>query len=643
MPQFFKLVSQPRLSQLFKYLAIIVAVFFSSHVLAQSFYVVEANGELSRITIKGSNITRQIIENECKFGGSIAIYKNDIYFFSSLGLKKATIAGNKLINCENLGSYIIGGNSLTVDKNGILYVATGNQLYKIDPIAHILTKIGNLPYLSSGDLVFYKDELYLASSGGILKVNLADPAQSINVIPNAGNTYGLASVPYSSTENKVYALRDQDIIVELDLDNNVVVRSIYDTKFVAFDAASVVEDGSVAKVQIDSIRRYADCPFTGKGTIEVICYNALIDYTYELNGITNTTGVFTGLDPGTFHIKVKSNLEVKDTVITVPGFLLEKPTVSVVTIDKLCELPGQIILSSTTLNNSLYTIEYNSLNYGINHTYSNLKAGNHRFLVLNKAGCAVDTINVVLNKCEIQPDGADVLQDCNSIFKANVRVRTKPHIDVYTYKMGNTINQNGVFDGLEKGTYRVTITSADDTTEMDVIVPDYEALAPVISNKTTNAICKTTGSVKFNMVGDATGYTIKLDGIAYPFLHEFKLYEGAYSFTVIKPSVCLLNLYPVTLTTESCGDLVFPNTFTPNNDGINDVFLPGQDGTGVNFKWKIFTRYGMPVFNSENPHYGWNGEYNGKPATTGVYYWVATYLSKEGKSVTKSGSVTLVR
>jgi gliding motility-associated-like protein len=645
MHQFCKLVSLRRLSQRFKYLAVVVATFFSSHVLAQSFYVVEANGQLNRITLKGSNFTKQIIENECSNSvGSIATYKNDLYYFGATGLVKATIAGNKLINCKYLGSYNISFiNALTVDKNGILYVAGGDQLYKIDPVTGTLTRIGTMPYRSAGDLLFYKDELYLASSNGILKVNLVDPSQSVVVISDAGNAYGLASVPYSSTENKVYALRDQDIIMELDLENNVVVRAISNTGFVAFDAASVVEDGSLAKVQIDSIRRYADCPFTGKGTIEVISYNALIDYTYELNGITNTTGVFTGLNPGTFHIKVKSNLEMKDTVITVQGFLLEKPTVSITTVDKLCEGPGQIILRSATPNNSLYTIQYNNLSYGINQTFSNLKAGTHRFLVLNKAGCAVDTINVVLNKCEIEPDGADVQQDCNSMFKGSVRIKTKPHTAVYTYKMGNTTNQSGIFNDLDKGTHKVTITSADDIKEMDVIVPDYEALAPVISYKTTNAICETTGSVKFNIVGDATGYTIKLDEKVYPFLHEFKLDAGTHSFTVIKPNGCLLNLYSVTLTAEGCEDLFFPNTFTPNNDGINDFFLPSQDGKGVNFKWKIFTRYGTPIFNSENSHNGWNGEYNGQPANTGVYYWVATYLSKVGKSVIKSGSVTLLR
>jgi hypothetical protein len=135
MHQLCKLASLRRLSKLFKYLAIVLAVFLSSHVLAQSFYVVNSNSKLFRITLKGSNLTRQLIENECSFDiGSIAIYKNNLYFLTGGILIKATIAGNKLINCETLGNYHVKNNALTVDKNGILYGATGQQLFKIDPV-----------------------------------------------------------------------------------------------------------------------------------------------------------------------------------------------------------------------------------------------------------------------------------------------------------------------------------------------------------------------------------------------------------------------------------------------------------------------------------------------------------------------------
>ncbi|GAA4089270.1 gliding motility-associated C-terminal domain-containing protein [Mucilaginibacter panaciglaebae] len=621
-----------------------MGVFFSSHLFAQSFYVVNPVGVISRLTLKNSTYTQQIITNPClsefRTVYSIAIYKNYFYYFDFNGLIRATIVGNELTNCENLGKGYVGGEALTVDQNGILYVANGYNLYKIDLAAKSQIKIGTMPY-SGGDLLFYKDELYMASYGGIVKVNLADPSQSRIVIPEARNASGLVSAAYSGSKNKVYALVGVTA-VEIDLDNYKVVSQPIEIDVDVVDGASAVEDGEFLKIQIDSIRQYPDCPYTGKGTIEVICENKLPDYTFELNGVTNNTGIFTGLSPGTFQIKVRSSAEEKDTVITVPRFMRLKPPINITTSDDLCVAPGQITLTTDAANDTSYSIKYNNAIYSVNHSYTNLKAGNHQFIVLNKAGCEIDTINVLLHKCAIQLDGADVQQECNLIFKGSVQIKTKATA-VYTYKLGDTTNQTGIFNGLDKGNYKVTITSADDTTQMDVIIPDYAALSPVISYNATKANCETTGSVKFNLTGDATGYTIKLDGQVYPFLHEFKLYGGTYSFTVIKPDGCLLNLYTVTITSEACDDLFLPNTFTPNGDGINDIFKLEAGDTPDNFKFRIYNRYGVLVFSSVNSHVGWDGKSKGKPVPVGVYYWTATYVDNGRRSLEKSGYVTLIR
>jgi hypothetical protein len=646
MHQLCKLVSFRRLLQLFKYPAIGVSVFINSHVFAQSFYAVDRRGVISRLTIKDSTVTRQIVANPCgqdefRTGYSIAIYKNYFYYFDFTGLIRATIVKGELTNCENLGKGYSGGNALTVDKNGILYVANGYNLYKIDLAAKSQVKIGTMPY-SGEDLLFYKNELYMASFGGIVKVNLADPSQSRIVIPEARDASGLVSAAYSGSKNKIYALVGVSA-VEIDLDNYKVVGQPIDIDVDVVDGASAVEDGEFLKIQIDSIRQYADCPYTGKGTIEVICENKLPDYTFGLNGITNNTGIFTGLSPGTFQIKVRSSAEEKDTVITVPRFMRLKPPINITTSDDLCVAPGQITLTTDAANDTLYSIKYNNAIYSVNHSYANLKAGNHQFIVLNKAGCEIDTINVLLHKCAIQLDGADIQQECNLIFKGSVQIKTKAHTAVYTYKLGDTTNQTGIFNGLDKGNYKVTITSADDTTQMDVIIPDYAASSPVISYNATKANCETTGSVKFNLMGDATGYTIKLDGQVYPFLHEFKLYGGTYSFTVIKPDGCLLNLYTVTITSEACDDRFLPNTFTPNGDGINDIFEPRAGVTADNFKFRIYTRYGGLIFTSDNSHVGWNGTSNGKPVPMGVYYWTATYVNDEWRLITEGGYVALIR
>lgn len=87
-----------------------------------------------------------------------------------------------------------------------------------------------------------------------------------------------------------------------------------------------------------------------------------------------------------------------------------------------------------------------------------------------------------------------------------------------------------------------------------------------------------------------------------------------------------------------------PNTFTPNNDGINDYFNISIVGY-IRFDYlKIYNRYGEIIFSTTSPNGNWDGKADGKPVDVGTYYWVfeATndyYHSK----IVKSGSITLLR
>jgi len=49
-----------------------------------------------------------------------------------------------------------------------------------------------------------------------------------------------------------------------------------------------------------------------------------------------------------------------------------------------------------------------------------------------------------------------------------------------------------------------------------------------------------------------------------------------------------------------------PSAFTPNNDGVNDGFGPVLSGVSE-FRWTVFDRWGLPVFESSEPGWWWNG------------------------------------
>lgn len=101
----------------------------------------------------------------------------------------------------------------------------------------------------------------------------------------------------------------------------------------------------------------------------------------------------------------------------------------------------------------------------------------------------------------------------------------------------------------------------------------------------------------------------------------------------------------VVLKVVSCApESVFvPNTFTPNNDDLNDrLYVRGIGLAALEF-FRVFDRWGRLVFETQNINEGWDGTVNGKLAdvATYVYHLKATCSSNE--LVEKSGNVTLIR
>ncbi len=65
-----------------------------------------------------------------------------------------------------------------------------------------------------------------------------------------------------------------------------------------------------------------------------------------------------------------------------------------------------------------------------------------------------------------------------------------------------------------------------------------------------------------------------------------------------------------------------PNVFTPNSDGINDVYLPNFFGAS-RVKWSVYSRWGNLLYESTSSVEGWNGTVSGRELPEGVYFMVA--------------------
>jgi gliding motility-associated-like protein len=97
--------------------------------------------------------------------------------------------------------------------------------------------------------------------------------------------------------------------------------------------------------------------------------------------------------------------------------------------------------------------------------------------------------------------------------------------------------------------------------------------------------------------------------------------------------------------TDKRDPIVLPTGFTPNADGINDMFNPLglQAHYARDFEMQVWNRWGEEVFRSNTYTQGWDGTHKGVPAQTGVYAWMLKYKNVENENKVLKGNVTLIR
>jgi gliding motility-associated-like protein len=119
---------------------------------------------------------------------------------------------------------------------------------------------------------------------------------------------------------------------------------------------------------------------------------------------------------------------------------------------------------------------------------------------------------------------------------------------------------------------------------------------------------------------------------------------GVYVTTLTASSGPCISTYTMAITVEeglTIGEI--PNTFTPNGDGVNDLFtLPIKGAKTINFE--LYNRWGGIMYRAFGSKVSWDGiADNGNAASDGTYFYVLKIIGFDDKEVVKSGNLTLFR
>jgi gliding motility-associated-like protein len=118
---------------------------------------------------------------------------------------------------------------------------------------------------------------------------------------------------------------------------------------------------------------------------------------------------------------------------------------------------------------------------------------------------------------------------------------------------------------------------------------------------------------------------------------------GQYRVQVVDEKGCI-GADSSQVTVKDCeAKIWFPNAFTPNGDGLNDVFRLKFPGQAADYHLEIFNRWGQRVFESKDPMAGWDGGMSGQEQPVGTYVWMVRWSSQDGLAHQKQGTVVLIR
>ncbi|MFP4025421.1 MAG: gliding motility-associated C-terminal domain-containing protein [Thiohalospira sp.] len=154
----------------------------------------------------------------------------------------------------------------------------------------------------------------------------------------------------------------------------------------------------------------------------------------------------------------------------------------------------------------------------------------------------------------------------------------------------------------------------------------------IIAGDTSDFNISDTANYDFNWSGDELPFENNLPSASY-----FFDAAGTYSFTLDVTDKSSATLYSETKIHSIQDTLKIPNVFTPNNDGVNDLFIVESNGI-TPLEISIFSRTGTLVFKTKAPIIVWDGRNtSGSMVSPGIYYYILT--SEDSSQETQKGFI----
>ncbi|HTJ14623.1 MAG TPA: gliding motility-associated C-terminal domain-containing protein [Dinghuibacter sp.] len=429
--------------------------------------------------------------------------------------------------------------------------------------------------------------------------------------------------------------------------NNVGVPDTTDTLRVTISGVYTVSINGCGLT--DSIGVFiTDSPKLNLGKNHVMCdsANLVLDattengyYTWKLNGavLSDTAGQFQTHYPGGLY-------SVTDSV---PGCGIFKDSVSITYASPLKPafrlLPDTLLCPKQVLPLIAHLDSATAYDWSTGATDSMIEVtqpGDYYVFVTFKNLCQVTDSVLVTYRNDQALDFHDTAICRGSTLVLNADFGQGTYAWTAIPPQRNDQNQTGqaTYFVYQAGTYAVT-AQVGQCIYKDTLTVTFDDSLRVYLPKDTSA-CN--GS-DFTLTLKGNADTVTWQDGSQSFSYHIPQPGGSY--TAIARNGCGSDTLTSVVTFGECAcNLLMPNAFTPNADGINDILKPLNFCLMSAYRMEIYDRYGHLVFHAESPDDGWDGTVHGQPSFPGNYVWVIRYTNAGQTTPTlKKGNVVLIR
>ncbi len=374
------------------------------------------------------------------------------------------------------------------------------------------------------------------------------------------------------------------------------------------------------------------------------------DLTYSIDGTNFQSGtVFSNVAPGNYSITVTNGSGCSSTSATTVNAVPSQPAPPIVSSPlQLCTGSAASPLLATGSN----LLWYNSATGGTGNTSAPVPvtttAGSVSYFVSQSVeGCESARAEIVVTVTDftLPPITGD-----NTICTAgNSGTTLSNSFAGGTWASSNTavatVDGGGTVSGLSPGTSDITYTASNgactasasftitvNAFELDISGPAAPVAAGTIVNLTTSS------SVAYSVLAWTPAALFANQTLAD---QSIALSQTTDISVIGSDAAGCTDTARITVTVIQTDEEIFvPGAFTPNNDGLNDVFLAYGNAIS-SVEMTVFNQWGELIFRGINA--GWNGRHKGKLQPSGVYVYVLRATMISGKVLEKKGAVNLVR